>query len=34
MEIKIFFKEDGKTLNEILQELIAVYAYDLLENEA
>lgn len=34
MEIKNFFKEDGKTLNEILQELIAVYAYDLLENEA
>ena len=34
MEIKNFFKEDGKTLNEILQELIGVYAYDLLENEA
>ena len=34
MDIKNFFKEDGKTLNEILQELIAVYAYDLLENEA
>ena len=34
MEIKNFLKEDGKTLNEILQELIAVYAYDLLENEA
>lgn len=34
MEIKNIFREDGKTLNEILQELIAVYAYDLLENES
>ena len=31
MEITNNFNEDGKTLNEILQELVSIYAYDLLE---
>lgn len=26
------FNENGKTIDEILQELISIYAFDLLEN--
>lgn len=32
MNITNTFNENGKTLNELLQELVSIYAYDLLEN--
>ena len=31
MKIINIFDEEGKTLDEILQELVSIYAYDLLE---
>ena len=31
MKIINIFAEEGKTLDEILQELVSIYAYDLLE---
>ena len=34
METENKFNENGKTLDEILQELISIYALDLLENKA
>ncbi len=32
MKIENTFDESGKTIDEILQELVSIYAYDLLEN--
>ncbi len=32
MNITNTFNENGKTLDQLLQELISIYAYDLLEN--
>lgn len=34
MKITSTFDENGKTLDEILQELISIYAFDLLEKNA
>ena len=34
MKIENTFDESGKTIDEILQELVSIYAYDLLENQA
>lgn len=33
MKIKNTFNNEGRTLDETLSDLIAIYAYDLLENK-